>query len=128
MSAELRYWRRAAKDGIIYFATATNAGHAKAEADEQAIEVGYQEYSENVPQQVHNGADRSPEQVHSGTPIEAKQAAWLALQAWTQNHSDNVAIQDMIAMLELWKWQLCGWANSSMAKQEQAPEITPNVN
>lgn len=126
MSAELRYWKRNAKDGVIYFATATNAGHAKAEADEQAIEVQYEEYSQNVPQQVHNGADRT-EQAHSGTPIESKQAAWMALQAWTQQHSNNVAIQDMIAMLALWQWQLCGWANNTMSQQEQ-PEIKPNVN
>lgn|SRR5574340_477626 len=131
-NVNIRYWKRGEKDGIVYFATATNAGHAKAEADNHAVEVDYKEYSENVPSQVHNGADRDTEadraeRANSGAPIEGKQAAWMALQAWTQTHSNNVAIQDMIAMLALWQWQLCGWANSTMAQQGQ-PEIKPNVN
>lgn len=123
----IRYWKRPEKDGIIYFATATNAGHAKAEADERATEVQYEEYSQNVPQQVHNGADRI-EQAHSGTPIEYKQAAWMALQAWTHSHGDSVAIQDQIAMLELWKHQLCMWATSTMAAKLKPEGVASNVN
>ena len=46
---KLRYWKRDDKDGMIYFATATNAGHARAEADETAHEVTFAEYVENVP-------------------------------------------------------------------------------
>jgi hypothetical protein len=127
----IRYWKRAESDGTtVYFATATNAGHAKAEDDERATSISYREYQDNVPQQVHNGADRETASIPN-SPIEGKQAAWMALQGWTDTHSNNVAIQDMIAMLELWKFQLCAWANATMAQNQGAqvkPQESNNVN
>lgn len=128
----LRYWKRPGKDGIIYYATATNAGHARAEADTTATEITYDEYDANVPPQVHNGADRNepPRAAAPGDPVLAKQAAWSALQTWTAQHGDNVAIQDQIAMLELWKHQLCTWATASIAEAHiaQAAAEKTNVN
>lgn len=116
----IRYWKREEKDGVIYFATATNAGHTKAEADTSASEVGFEEYRQNVPASVHNGADRHTQPPAASDPQQAKQAAWAALQAWTNQYGDVVAVQDQVAMLELWKFQLCAWAANTMAAQINA--------
>jgi hypothetical protein len=125
---ETRYWKRETDNGVIYFATDTNAAHARAESDKHAMEVGFREYSDNVPKEVHNGADRATNGAATIPPdIEAKQAAWQDLQNWTKVHGDHVAIQDQIAMLELWKFQLCAWANNTMAQHAGAP-VKPEQN
>jgi hypothetical protein len=120
----IRYWKRNDKTGTIYFATATNAGHDKAENDPDATEIAFNEYKDNVPDKVHNGADR-------GAPphaaLQGKQAAWEALQHWTAEYGETVAVQDQIAMLELWKFQLCSWASSTMAAQP-TPGSSTHVN
>lgn len=115
VDVNLRYWKREEKDGVIYFATATNAGHTKAEADTNASEVGFEEYRQNVPASAHNGADRTPQTPTAPDPQQAKQAAWEALQAWTNHYGDVVAVQDQIAMLALWQFQLSAWATNTMA-------------
>lgn len=131
---ETRYWKRARHDldknpaEVIYFATDTNAAHVRAENDPHAQECGFREYSDNVPEQVHNGADRGTAPVELADPLVGKQQAWEALQAWTHAHGDSVAIQDQIAMLELWKHQLCMWATSTMAAQLKPQGNTNNVN
>lgn len=130
---ETRYWKRERMDlkagdtEVIYFSTDTNAAHSRAEGDPHAKECGLTEFSENVPKEVSNGAARAagPELVD---PLIGKQQAWESLQAWTHTHGDSVAIQDQIAMLELWKHQLCMWATSTMAAQLKPEGVNNNVN
>lgn len=112
---KIRYWKRADrdKDGMIYFATATNAGHARAEGDDKATEITFEEYRTNVPQQVHNGADREAAS-QPADPAQAKAQAFAELQEWSNRNSHACTIQDQIAMLALWNHQLCNWAMTAM--------------
>lgn len=109
---KIKYWKRdnPKDNGTVYFATATNAGHARAESDSYAVEISEQEYRQNVPEESKDSAAPVPP---------AKQAAWQELQLWTQKYGDKVAVQDQIAMLELWKHQLCAWAVDTMQNETQ---------
>lgn len=131
MSTEIKYWKRAEPDGnTVFFATATNAGHDRAEKDERASQITEEEYRANVPKDADLKTD-TPKRAEQAKPQQeeqtqfipddliAKNEAWDALQQWTFQFKDRIAIQDMIAMLELWKYQLCGHATSAMAESMQ---------
>lgn len=120
---KIRYWKREEVDpktktvGMIYFATASNAAHARAEDDTKATEVGFEEYSSNVPKGVHNGEDRTPEPIKPTDPVDpaaAKAQAFMELQEWSQRNSGSCTIQDQISMLALWQHSLCNWALAAM--------------
>jgi hypothetical protein len=114
----VRYWKRENQidEGTVYFATATNAGHLKAEKDGSAYEISHEEYNNWVPRGMGDVPPTPPVDTLA-VANKAKSDAWEMLQGWTHKCSDSVAIQDQIAMLELWKFTLCAWANNSMAER-----------
>lgn len=93
---EYRYWKREEAAGIIYFATATAASHARAEKDEKATEISEEEYKANVPKEVHNGADRMQQNTEQPDP---KDTAWTKLVEW--HATCALPFPDQIAMLEI---------------------------
>lgn len=113
---KIRYWKRPHIDKAetIYFATASNASHARAEGDDKAVEISFEEYTKNVPKEVHDGADRPPESPKPVDPAAAKAQAFMELQEWSNRHANTCTIQDQISMLALWQHSLCGWALAAM--------------
>lgn len=92
------YWKRTAIDGIIYFAAeADSPAETAAQNDKEATQISKQEYEANVPDVVHNGADRTQE-------IDPKDAAWHNLLVWQSEA--KIPLPDQVAMLEVVSFNL----------------------
>lgn len=102
-----KYWKRTikhpvdpSKDEVIYFATEGAEAHKKAEGDPNAVRITPEQYAENVPEAVHNGADRLAAPPAPDAHTLAANAAWVELQEWAAKHG-GITPQEQIVMLEL---------------------------